>query len=396
MTAFGGGAVVSGVGQSEVGRALNRSGLALTLDACLEAIADAGLDVADVDGLATYPGADNIGPGFGGAGATEVIDALGLRVNWYLGACETSGQLGPVVAACMAVATGMARHVVCFRTVTESSAQRGRGRAGTLEDTGRGQRKVARHWGEWSLPYGAYPPSLFGMHAQRYMSVYGLRREQLAQVALNARTNAALNPKAVYRDPLDLDAYLDARMISTPFCLYDCDVPVDGSTAVVVSAAATRADRPRPPLTVEAVGAALRSRYTFDQDIERPAVYDAGEALWKHTSLTPADVDVAELYDGFSFFTLTWLEALGFCKPGEAGDFVDGGKRIAIGGELPLNTQGGQLSGGRLHGLGMLHEACEQLWQRGGARQVPGDPKVAVASAGGGPFAGCVLLARET
>jgi len=393
MSAFGGAAVISGVGQSDCGRFLGRPGLELTLDACLAAIDDAGLLPEDVDGLATYPGADNTTPGFGGAGAVQVIDALGLKVQWFLGACETSGQLGPVMAACMAVATGMARHVVCFRTVCESSCQRAEGRAAALAG---GAQRVAQHWGQWTMPFGAFPPNIFAMHAQRYMTVHGLRREQLAQVALNARRNAALNPKAVYRSPLDLVAYLGARMISTPFCLYDCDVPIDGSTAVVVSAAETGADLRRPPVMVESAGAALISRYTFDQDVERTAVHDAGESLWRRTSLTPADVDVAELYDGFSFFTLVWLEALGFCRPGEAGDFVDGGKRIAIDGELPLNTQGGQLSGGRLHGMGMLHEACEQLWHRAGERQVPGAPQVAVASAGGGPFAGCMLLTRET
>jgi acetyl-CoA acetyltransferase len=395
MSAFGAAAVISGTGQSDCGRALDRTGLELTLDACLAAIKDAGLSPTDIDGLATYPGADNTDPGFGGAGATQVIDALALEVDWYLGACETSGQLGPVMAACMAVATGMARHVVCFRTVTESSAQRGKGRAAALAGGSKGQREVARHWGQWSTPFGAFPPNIFAMHAQRYMTTYGLRREQLAQIALNARRNAAHNPKAIYRDPLDLDAYLGARMISTPFCLYDCDVPIDGSTAVVVSAADTRSDLRRPPVTVEAAGSALHSRYTFDQDIERTAVHDAGESLWRRTSLTPADVDVAELYDGFSFFTLTWLEGLGFCPIGEAGDFIENGTRIALDGELPVNTQGGQLSGGRLHGLGMLHEACEQLWHRAHGRQVVGAPQVAVAAAGGGPFAGCLLLTRE-
>jgi acetyl-CoA acetyltransferase len=385
--------VISGTGQSDYGRYLERGGLELTLDACLAAIDDAGLVPEDIDGLATYPGADNTTPGFGGAGATQVIDALGLKVNWYLGACETSGQFGPVIAACMAVATGMARHVVCFRTVTESSGQRAEGRAAALVA---GAQTAVQHWGQWTTPFGGFALNLFAMHAQRYMSVHGLRREQLAQIALNARRNAALNPKAVYRSPLNLDAYLGARMISTPFCLYDCDVPIDGSTAVVVSAADTRPDLRRPPVVVESVGAALASRYTLDQQLERTAVHDAGESLWRHTCLTPADVDVAELYDGFSFLTLVWLEALGFCRAGEAGDFVDGGERIALDGDLPLNTNGGQLSGGRLHGMGMLHEACEQLWHRAGDRQLLGRPEVAVATAGGGPFAGCMLLTRQT
>jgi acetyl-CoA acetyltransferase len=125
------------------------------------------------------------------------------------------------------------------------------------------------------------------------------------------------------------------------------------------------------------------------------AARDAGAMLWERTDLRPADVDLANLYDGFSFITMSWLEALGFCGKGESGPFIEGGKRIARDGEIPINTGGGQLSGGRLHGYGLLHESCLQLWGEGGERQVPGDPRVAVAAAGGGPLAGCLLLTRD-
>lgn len=117
--------------------------------------------------------------------------------------------------------------------------------------------------------------------------------------------------------------------------------------------------------------------------------------MWLQTSLTPADVDIAELYDGFSYLTLQWLEAFGFCEHGKAGEFVDGGARIALDGELPINTQGGQLSGGRLHGVGFLHEACVQLWGRGAARQVATPPRVAAVGAGVGPVSGCMLVSRR-
>ena len=122
---------------------------------------------------------------------------------------------------------------------------------------------------------------------------------------------------------------------------------------------------------------------------------DAGAHLWTRTDLKPSDVDVVELYDGFSFLTLSWLEALGFCAPGEGGPFIEGGQRIARDGELPLNTHGGQLSAGRLHGYGFLHEACVQLRGEGGERQVAGSPEVAVAAAGGGNTCGCMLLRRD-
>jgi acetyl-CoA acetyltransferase len=122
---------------------------------------------------------------------------------------------------------------------------------------------------------------------------------------------------------------------------------------------------------------------------------ETGPHLWTQTDLKPKDVKLANLYDGFSFQAMLWLEALGFCKHGESGPFVEGGTRIALDGELPLNTGGGQLSAGRMHGYGLLWETCIQLWGEGGDRQVPNAPKVGVAAAGGGPLAGALLLRRD-
>jgi acetyl-CoA acetyltransferase len=226
------------------------------------------------------------------------------------------------------------------------------------------------------------------------MHEFGTTREQLGAIALNARRNAAGNPKAIFRDPLTMEEYLSARMITTPFGLYDCDVPCDGSTAVVVSRD-ERAEGPHPSVRVHAVGTAIRGRPVWDQweDLTTMAMRDAAAQMWSRADMTPRDVDVAELYDGFSWLTLAWLEALGFAPRGEGGPFVEGGKRIALDGELPLNTAGGQLSAGRLHGFGMLHEACVQLRGLGGERQA-GAPEVAVVAAGGGPIAGCMLLTR--
>jgi acetyl-CoA acetyltransferase len=390
-------AVISGIGQSDVGRRLYRPGLELTVDACLAAIADAGLTPADIDGIATYPGGMDSPAGFSGAGVTEVQDALRLELRWYVGGLEQPGQLGSVVTACAAVATGYARHVLCFRTVTEGSAQGSQGRASVTMGGGRGGGARVGGFASWMLPYGA--PSAanwIAMYAQRHFHVYGTTREQLAQIALTCRANAARNPRAIYRDPMTLDDYLGVRMITTPLCLYDCDVPCDGSTAMIVSAADTVADLRRPPVRVEAVGTALRGRNSWDQweDLTTMALRDAAAAMWERTELRPSDVDVVEIYDGFSFIALAWFEALGFCGRGEGGPFIEDGRRIALDGDVPINTGGGQLSGGRLHGYGMLHEACLQLWGEGGDRQVPGKPSVAIAAAGGGTLAGCLLLTR--
>ncbi len=394
-------AAISGIGQSQIGRRLGRDPLELTLDACLAAIADAGLSPRDVDGLATYPGAMGGAPGFTGAGVTEVHDALRLELDWYTGGIELPGQLGSVIDACAAIAAGLATHVLCFRSVWEGTAQGESGRSGIGVGSGGGGGKGFRAAGptmEYTLPFRSYSAANWiAMNAQRHFHDYGTTREQLAWIALNARRNAAGNPNAIYRDPMSIDDYLSARMISTPFCLYDCDVPCDGGTAVIVSRADLARDLRRPPLRVEAVGSALRGRPSWDQfdDLTTMALRDAAAMLWERTDLKPADVDVAELYDGFSFIALAWLEALGFCGKGEGGPFIEGGARIALDGEIPLNTNGGQLSGGRLHGYGFLHEACVQLWGDGGERQVPGDPRVAVAAAGGGPLGGCLLLTRD-
>ncbi len=397
---------ITGVGQSDVGRRLYRDPLELTLDACRAAIADAGLTVDDIDGLSTYPGA--FGPvGFSGAGAYDVFDALRLELDFYDSGIETSGQLGSVVKAVLAVGAGIANHVLCFRSVWEGSAQGDAGRSAVMPGgggdgggAGGGSGYRAAGMMEWTLPFAAPSAAIWiAMFAQRHFHTYGTTRDHLAHIAINARTNAALNPLAIYTDPMTLDDYHAARMIAEPFCLFDCDVPCDGATAVIVSRWDRRGDTRRDtPVRVEAVGTALRGRPSWDQfdDLSTDAKRDAGASLWERTEVTPADVDVAQLYDGFSFLTLSWIEALGFCGPGEGGPFLDGGRRIARDGELPLNTHGGQLSGGRLHGYGFLHEACVQLWGEGDARQVPGDvPEIAVAAAGGGTTAGALLLSRS-
>jgi len=393
-------AALTGIGQSDVGRRLNRDPLELTVDACLAAIADAGLTRDDIDGLSTYPGPPIGGAaGFSGAGIVDIHDILRLKLDWYCGGPELPGQLGAVINACAAVATGLARHVLCFRTVYESTAQGGGRRRGIgVGGAGGGGSFRAGGFMQWVLPYGAASAANWiAMMARRHFHEYGTTREQLGQIALNARKNAGRNPKAIYRDPMTMDDYLNVRMVSDPFCLYDCDVPVDGSTAFVVSAVDAAKDTRKKPLRVEAVGSALRGRPSWDQfdDLTTMALRDASAMMWERTDLTPRDVDVAELYDGFSFIAMAWLEALGFCGKGEGGPFIEGGERIALDGEIPLNTHGGQLSAGRLHGFGFLHEACVQLWGEGGERQVAGEPGVAVAAAGGGPLGGCLLLTND-
>jgi acetyl-CoA acetyltransferase len=388
--------IISGIGQSSVGRRLGRGELDLTVEAALAAIADAGLTRDDIDGISTYPGMKVGTPGFAGPTTPEVQDALRLRLNWHDGGGEGPGQMRAVMAAALAVAAGLARHVLVYRTVTESTAQGEGGRGGIGGNPGKGAPRLGGFM-QWYLPFGAVSAgNWLALTARRRFHEFGLTREQLAQIALNGRRNAALNPNAVYREPLDLQGYLESRMISDPLCLYDCDAPCDGSTAVIVSHVDYAPDTPKIPVQINAIGTALRGRPSWDQfdDITTMAARDAAASMWERTELKPSDVDTAQLYDGFSILTMVWLEALGFCGRGESGHFVADGKAIARDGSLPLNTSGGQLSGGRLHGFGLIHEACLQLRGEGGPRQIARQPEVAAVANGGGPIAGSMLLTR--
>jgi acetyl-CoA acetyltransferase len=391
-------ACISGVGQSDIGRRLGRDPLELTLDACIAAIEHAGLTRDDIDGLSTYPGPMGTPPGFSGAGAYETIDALRLQVDWYDSGLETSGQLGSIMKAVLAIEAGMCNRVVCFRSVWEGSAQGDKGRASVTPGSGGGGGFKASGFLQWQLPFAAPSAAVWiAMFAQAHFHKYGTTKEQLAWIALNARRNAELNPKAVYRDPMSFDDYMASRIISTPFSLYDCDVPCDGATAVVVSRIDRARDLPHRPLRVESMGAALHGRPSWDQfdDLAAMPNRDAAAQLWQRTELKPTDVQMLQAYDGFSWLTMSWIEALGFCKVGESGPFIEGGARIARDGELPVNTNGGQLSGGRLHGYGFLHEAAIQMWGEGGDRQIATPPEIGAVAAGGGHTCGCLLLVRD-
>ncbi|MFF3036689.1 thiolase family protein [Arthrobacter citreus] len=384
---------ITGVGLSEVGRPAQSSALGLTVEAALQAIADAGLEVADIDGISTYPGASNTGPGFAPVGAQDLRLALGMDVSWYSSAAlDSPSQFSAVANAIGAVSAGLASHVLVFRTVSEATSRlrdkQGQSWAGSADEI----------WGfwEWTAPYGVESPvPWYATYAQRYMYDHGLTEEQLGAVAVNARRMAAGNPAAIYRDPLSMEDYLQGRSISWPLRIFDCDVPVDGSVAFVVSRLDDAHHLSNPPLRFEAIGTAMGAGGLRDpRSLSSFGAEKAASMLWDRSRIQRSSVRVAEIYDGMSILTVHWLEALGFCPPGAVGPFIEGGENIGLEGSLPLNTGGGQLSAGRLHGLGHLHEACTQLWGRGGARQVPNQPDVAAVSMGAYGL-GCALLVRE-
>ncbi|OBF29429.1 acetyl-CoA acetyltransferase [Mycobacterium sp. ACS1612] len=394
MSHFEKDAIISGLGISRIGRRTGIPGLELTLEAAHSAIEDAGLTPADIDGIGTL----------GDTPPSAVLDALGIDATDQTSGFGTGGVLIPVMSAFRAVSERRAHHVLVYRTVAmlggsvdqTASPMLNPLASPPVEPRQPGTRRKLKPFEDLDELLAAHSYSAanwLAMHCRRHMDLYGTTKEQLGWLAIHSRRNAGLNPRAAYRDPMSMADYLAARPVSTPFGLLDCDVPIDGSIAMVVSHADYAPDCPNRAVAVEAIGGAYGSGGWFHRDdFPKMASVEAAAEMWSRTDLTPADVDVAEIYDGFTFLTLAWLEALGFCADGEAGPFIEGATRIALDGELPLNTYGGQLSAGRMHGYWLLHEACLQLRGQAGDRQVTQRPQVAVAAAGGGPIAGCMVL----
>ncbi len=382
-------AYITGIGISEVGVRLTRSAMGLTMDAIKAAVADAGLTLSQIDGVSTYPGKMQAFLGFSPIGVDEVIEACGLKTRWHTGAAESTAQLGAITDAAAAVRSGLARHVICFRTVYEAAALSRPDEFPPLE-----RRKDVTGNSQWVSPFGAFSAACWtAQFAMRHMKRYGMTREQLAQVAINDHRNASLNPSAIVKEPLTMEKYMEARLISTPFCLYDCDRFTDASTVVIVSAGDALDEVTCTPIRI-AASAGSCERYSWDQ-AEWASAYPTGRALWENTDYTVNDLDTIQFYDGFAFQPITWLEGLGICEIGEGHKFIEGGTRIALDGELPMNTGGGQLGWGRLHGFGYAYESVVQLRGQGGARQIKGEPKLAVATSGGGPMAAAILLAKD-
>lgn len=373
---------ICGAGYSEVGRALESGVGALTLDACRAALDDAGLTPADVDGVAVYQAGGDSVPSF------YVADGLGIpRLHWFedLGGWMPAG-ITPVIAAAGAVARGQCEVAIAYRSV-----KRNRERPPGIGFTARVSGDM-----QFRAPFGDPMTSQWlAMWAMRHFHEFGTTEEHLGHIAVKQRRHASLNPRAPLRDPITLDDYFASRIVTTPFRLLDCDFPVDGAGAVVLTTLERARDLRRKPVRVLGGEFATGARPDWDQweDLTHMASRTCAEHLWKRTGMSAADCDVAEVYDGFSWLALCWLEDLGFCAKGEGGPFIAGGN-TAIGGRIPTNTHGGSLSAGRLHAISHVIECVEQLRGTCGDRQVPG-AEVGVVTAGGGTMAGALLLSRD-
>jgi acetyl-CoA acetyltransferase len=378
----------SGVGHSKIGRRLDRELGLLAIDASLAAIEDAGLRIADIDGIVTYPELPSTGhappaDGFDVVTTAWMIRNLGLTTLNYWGESGAGNISTAIGSAIQAVASGACSYVLAFRALhlpRDGSYTQFRG-------------EVATGSAAYSAPYGlSHWPLAFALNYMRYQKLYGAKREHLAAYALAARRGANKNPYAFFHDtPMTMDDYMSCRMVADPLCLYDCDIPVDGAAAVIITSAERARDLKVPPAYVTGLGQAAWSPFAPAQydDLQNTAA-TLGKQIWESSGLRPSDVSGAMLYDGFTPDIYFWLEGFGFCGRGEAYEWIQNG-RIEQDGELPINTFGGNVSEGRLHGMGHWVEATLQVQGRAAERQIPDARHVVVATGILGHGSGALL-----
>ncbi|MGD9793861.1 MAG: thiolase family protein [Acidimicrobiia bacterium] len=371
-----------GVGYSPLSRDPIADPRRMTFISVMEALGDAGLVGADVDGIFEY----KFGPDSPTAQETaRMIGAKDLAAFADIMASGPSGLAGPLTGV-MAVASGVCETVVSFRTLTRE--------AGYMGGVSQGGERIADQ-SQYLLPYGYLGGIIVNMALakRRWMAQYGRGEEDFGHIAVNARRWAGLNPRAVLREPLTMDDYLASRYIVDPLRLLDCDYPVNGSVATVITTAERARDLRQKPVIVDSMsfGTGGQVDWVFGSDYLYGGTTTCSKRLWERSSVTVADVDVAQVYDGFTNVMVQWIEGLGFCGIGEFGEWIGDGSRIGPGGDTPMNTAGGQLAEGRLHGISFLNEAILQLRGQADARQVP-DAEVAVVASGLYPQCGAMVL----
>ncbi len=361
---------IRGIGATEFSGDSGRSALTLATEASLAAIVDAGLRSADVDGIVRFD-MDTVAH-------NDLADSLGLPNLTYWGSSGPGGAApgGMIGQAVGAILSGQATAVLAFRALNGRSGAR-------LGQSGSGARRRVGGGGtyhEFFAPYGLLAPGhLFSLIARRHMIEFGTTEEQLGHIALACRERANANPAAQMADrPLTMDDYLSARVIASPLKLFDYCLETDGACAVVVTSTERAADGPNPPALIRAVAqggvAGMQGGILFPtlmrESLTRQTSATVAETLYGRAGLGPDDVDVAQFYDCFTITVLLQLEDYGFCAKGEGGPFAASGA-IDKGGRLPINTSGGHLSEGYIHGMNHVVEGVRQI--RGtSTSQVPG------------------------
>jgi acetyl-CoA acetyltransferase len=360
---------IVGIGATDFSRSSGRSDLTLATQAALAAIDDAGLTAQDIDGIVRCD-MDTVRH-------NDLADALGIEELTYWAEVGPGGvaPCAQVAQAVGAILSGQATTVLVFRELNGRS-----GRRYGLSKQSDGRAGGGGSYDEFFLPYGLHTPGqIFALMAQRHMLEYGTTDKHLGQIALTCRERANANPRAQMHDrPLTMDDYLAARMISRPLRLFDFCLETDGACAVIVTSADRARDLRRPPVLIRAV--AQNSVANPQPGIQFPVLLRdcitelpakaVAKTLYARAGLGPQDVDVAQVYDCFTITVLMQLEDWGFCAKGEGGPFVASGE-IDLGGSVPINTGGGHLSEGYIHGMNHILEGVRQI--RGtSTSQVPG------------------------
>jgi acetyl-CoA acetyltransferase len=384
------GAIISGIGWTDYSRNSGRSVEALAVEAARRALSDAGIAPEDADGIVTYGLLDTV--------ATAVVATdLGMKAVNHYADFNAGGNMGcgSVLQAAMAVATGQARHVVVFRALNGASGLR------------YGGAQFSRLLAMTSIHSDSEPQFLdpagitmpaqhFALLCRRHMIRYGTTEEHLAAVAMSGRAHAERNERAMMRKPMTREDYFAAPMVADPFRVFDCCLQSDGACAVVVSARDTAPDLRKPAVRILSGATVTGPRArggmwgNFWDDHARSYAHFAAPRLFGRAGIAPGDIDLAELYDCFTYSALVQLEDFGFCEKGEGGPFFAEG-HTRPGGSLPVNTAGGLLSEAYIHGLNLVVEAVSQLRGEAGERQVR-DAETALVSAGGAASTGSALI----
>jgi acetyl-CoA acetyltransferase len=361
--------IIAGIGETAFSRDSRRSELSLALEAIHKAVDDAGLEIQEIDGIISYSLDTTASPGY-------LALNLGIPSLSYWGETDGGGgaTCGVIAQATAAIGAGLARNVVVYRAMN-----------------GRSGRRLGQAWShnpcvggpdldEYALPFGVLAPvQLYALKAAEYIRRFGVTSEQLGWIAVVTRARANANPFALmYGRPMSIADHQASPLVAAPLRLLDCCLETDNAAAVVVTAATRHKDLPHKAALIMAAemasaptahGPAFYS--PFEPDLTQTAAHHLAPRLYAAANVTPDDIDVAQLYDSFTITVLSQLEAYGFCGRGDGGPFVDGGQRIDLNGDIPINTYGGQLSGGYVNGFSGILEGVRQI--RGtSTNQIPG------------------------
>jgi len=373
---------ITGVGETAYSRESGRSVLSLQLEASLKAIEDAGLKPTDIDGVIPYST---------GVVAEDFITNLGLPDLRFSATTPLGGAscVAAVQCAIAAIASGICNHVLI--PVGRNGASQGR--IGTRVQ----HMPQFRVVGEFEMPLGAIAPAqLYAPMARRHMELYGTTSRQLGEIAVSTRANAILNGNAVMTKPMSIEDHQASRMISDPFRLFDCSLESDGACAIVVSGMDRARDLRRPPVVVMGIAEGhpdSPSVITQRPDMTRLGIAKAAPRAFAMAGVSHDDIDVAEIYDCFTYIVMCQLEDLGFCKKGEGGPFVESGA-IRPGGKMPVNTHGGLLSQAHMVGMNHVAELVRQLRGDAGKAQVA-DAEIGLVTGYGDMGDGSVAIMRR-